>query len=99
MTARGATQLNSGRLGGIARTKEASKVATWHENDDLWEMIAPFIFGENRWAVAPDESEAIISWLEVKPGAKILDLGCGPGRHSLELARRGFEVTGIVLIG
>jgi len=29
--------------------------------------------------------------------AKILDLGCGTGRHSIELARRGYRVTGIDL--
>ena len=28
---------------------------------------------------------------------KILDIGCGTGRHSIELARRGFKVTGIDL--
>ncbi|MFZ4506535.1 MAG: class I SAM-dependent methyltransferase [Fimbriimonas sp.] len=31
----------------------------------------------------------------LKPGAKILDVGCGTGRHSVELARRGFKVTGL----
>jgi SAM-dependent methyltransferase len=29
------------------------------------------------------------------PGAKILDAGCGTGRYSLELARRGYAVTGL----
>lgn len=29
--------------------------------------------------------------------ARILDLGCGHGRHSLELAQRGFRVTGVDL--
>jgi 2-polyprenyl-3-methyl-5-hydroxy-6-metoxy-1,4-benzoquinol methylase len=29
--------------------------------------------------------------------AKILDVGCGTGRHDIELARRGYEVTGIDL--
>jgi len=33
--------------------------------------------------------------LRLTPGMRILDVGCGPGRHSHELARRGFEVHGI----
>jgi SAM-dependent methyltransferase len=33
--------------------------------------------------------------LQVPPGAKLLDLGCGLGDHSRELARRGYEVTGL----
>ena len=31
----------------------------------------------------------------VAPGARVLDVGCGPGRHALELARRGFQVVGV----
>ncbi len=30
-------------------------------------------------------------------GFKILDIGCGTGRHSIELARRGYSLTGIDL--
>lgn len=33
--------------------------------------------------------------LNVKPGDHILDLGCGAGRHSIEFALRGYDVTGI----
>jgi len=29
------------------------------------------------------------------PGARVLDAPCGFGRHSVELARRGFAVTGV----
>ena len=37
-----------------------------------------------------------IKLLELKPSDQILDLACGHGRHSLELARQGFEhVTGL----
>ena len=32
---------------------------------------------------------------KLKKGAKILDMGCGPGYFSLELARNGFDVTGV----
>lgn len=33
--------------------------------------------------------------LKLKPGMKVLDLACGWGRHSIELALRGYKVTGI----
>ncbi len=33
--------------------------------------------------------------LSLKPGMEILDMGCGEGRHSIELARRGYKVTGV----
>jgi SAM-dependent methyltransferase len=33
----------------------------------------------------------------MQPGAKVLDIACGKGRHSLTLAHLGFDVTGIDL--
>ena len=32
---------------------------------------------------------------QLPPGARVLDVGCGAGRHSLELARRGFRTVGV----
>jgi ubiquinone/menaquinone biosynthesis C-methylase UbiE len=46
-------------------------------------------------AKAPEQVENFISLLGIAPGCKVLDLCCGVGRHSLELSRRGFTVTGV----
>ncbi len=43
------------------------------------------------------EVDFVLDRLELEPGARVLDVACGHGRHSLELARRGFVVTGIDL--
>jgi len=67
----------------------------WHEEDAFWTKWAPFMFHERRWEQAQEEVADIISLLKVSPGASILDLCCGPGRHSLQLARAGFCVTGV----
>lgn len=37
----------------------------------------------------------LIERLELRGDERVLDLACGFGRHSLELARRGFQVVGV----
>ena len=41
------------------------------------------------------EVDVLVEALGLVPGQRILDVGCGPGRHAHELARRGHEVVGI----
>lgn len=41
------------------------------------------------------EVEFLVDALALEPGARVLDVGCGPGRHSLALARRGLATLGI----
>lgn len=49
---------------------------------------------------APDES--LVAWhrdrkIEGRPGARALDLGCGPGRNAVWLAQQGYQVDAIDL--
>src|SRR5262245_40625156 len=66
----------------------------------------PF-YAEYAWAFdllidRPVEKECgvIAAWLvgrKILPGAGLLDAGCGTGRYSRELARRGYIVHGVDL--
>lgn len=40
------------------------------------------------------ESDALDGFLKrLSPGARILDIGCGPGSHALSMQQRGFDVA------
>jgi SAM-dependent methyltransferase len=43
------------------------------------------------------EVEFLVDALELAPGSRVLDVGCGPGRHARALGERGIDVTGIDL--
>jgi len=68
-------------------------------SDNTWEQFfnghAPVymdnVFTKNTIA----EADFIIEELKLPQGCFILDVGCGTGRHAVELARRGFRVTGV----
>jgi SAM-dependent methyltransferase len=41
------------------------------------------------------EIDFLVAALGLAPGTRVLDVGCGPGRHAHELARRGMVVHGV----
>jgi SAM-dependent methyltransferase len=67
----------------------------WYYNDELWNDLSPKFNTSYHWDVAPEEIRMIVDLLKPKPKATVLDLGCGQGRHSLELAKRDLVVTGL----
>ena len=71
-------------------------MSSWFDDDTFWESLDWFLFSEFRTAETTSiEADQIIKLLRPVPSSSILDLCCGPGRHCLEFARRGFCVTGV----
>jgi SAM-dependent methyltransferase len=68
----------------------------WFE--DLYNRQIYFdLYAESDTQLAVEEVDQIIALLNLVPGQSILDVCCGYGRHAIELARRGFQVTGVDL--
>lgn len=67
----------------------------WHEDPLFWRLAQPFLFTEERWRKTPAQVSQIVRRCGMKRGMRVLDLCCGTGRVSLELARRGYVVTGV----
>ena len=66
----------------------------WFEDDEFWSTFYPFMFAEERLEQAEGEVARLLALAEFQ-GRSVLDLACGPGRHSIELARKGYQVTGV----
>lgn len=67
----------------------------WFESDAFWKDLYPFLFPPSKFESATTEINALIELLGLPDDSNVLDMCCGPGRHSLELARRGYKVTGV----
>ena len=67
----------------------------WHSQDEFWELLEPVLFNRQRLSSTQEEVDKIEKLLQIERSAKILDLCCGIGRHSLEFSRRAYDVTGV----
>jgi SAM-dependent methyltransferase len=66
----------------------------WFEDESFWSEMYSFMFPEERFHLAEEQIEKVLT-LVGYPGGAVLDLCCGPGRHSLALAKRGIQVTAV----
>jgi len=54
-----------------------------------------------RWGLLPPsdrvrlEADDLATLLQLSPASRIMDIGCGHGKHALPLAERGAQVTGL----
>ncbi|OMF23094.1 SAM-dependent methyltransferase [Paenibacillus sp. FSL H8-0548] len=55
------------------------------------------VYRHRNWEDASKEVGKMLAWLGLPRGAKVLDIGCGMGRHALAMEKIGYSVTGIDL--
>ena len=70
----------------------------WFADESLWRDFYPFMFAEERLREGADEVQKAVRLAALggeSKGRAVLDLCCGPGRHAVPLAERGFRVTGV----
>ncbi len=66
----------------------------WFENDTFWQEMYPHMFSEARLSMAGGEVDKVFALTGFQKG-NVLDLCCGPGRHSVAFAKKGCQVTGV----
>lgn len=68
--------------------------------DALFDVDDYLFFYEDTLAAEDTEGQcdALCDAMGMLPGMRVLDLGCGHGRHAIALARRGYEVTGVDVV-
>jgi len=66
-----------------------------HWFEDVADHLGPAYLRYSFTRGTEQEVAFLVHALGLDPGARILDVGCGPGRHAHALARRGFPVVGV----
>ncbi|HIC88863.1 MAG TPA: class I SAM-dependent methyltransferase [Anaerolineae bacterium] len=72
----------------------------WNEPAFSERMLAQYLdqshgAASRRLAEIRRQVEVLERWLDLKPGARLLDVTCGPGLYACQFAKRGYRVEGI----
>ncbi|MDR2768204.1 MAG: class I SAM-dependent methyltransferase [Treponema sp.] len=75
----------------------------WFNDENFWQRFAPIMFDDRHWEEVPSVADGITRLAKLplygdaapRNAPRCLDLCCGFGRIGLELARRGFSVSGV----
>src|SRR5678816_3961427 len=71
---------------------KAEWFSTWFDSPDYHRLYA-----DRDDTEAAGLTDALIEQLRPRQGSRLLDLGCGAGRHARHLASKGYDITGIDL--
>jgi SAM-dependent methyltransferase len=74
---------------------QARPAEAWWSDEAFWEEMFDFIFPPEHLAAGVELAARAARLLALAPGAAVLDLGCGPGRVAIPLARMGHRVVGL----
>lgn len=69
-------------------------MAEWFEDERFWSELYSYLFSEEKLSAAEDEINKIFDLVGFE-GGKVLDLCCGPGRHTVVMAKKGCQVTAV----
>jgi SAM-dependent methyltransferase len=66
-----------------------------HWFEDVADHLGPAYLRYSFTKGTEQEVDFLVDVLGLRPGSRVLDVGCGPGRHAHALGRRGVEVLGV----
>ena len=71
-------------------------MTAWYEDDAFWRDNYEVMFSDDSFRRAAEDIDRVLALAGNDP-RRVLDLCCGPGRHTIPLAQKGIEVTAVDL--